>query len=462
MFLIKGKVNKKPFQMLISWGSLLIVASSTLLLFTYLAYKPGFYTNDSLDVLKQALGDVPLVNWHPQSMTLLWALLIKITGHLSSLFILQIVVLWFSLCLLSIVIYKLTKSKAASLFPLGLGASPFIFNIAGVVWKDVQLGFSLLFLVVVLIYYSSHKRTELNRYVKIGCFALSLGLLTYAGSVRHNGLAAAVPLAVLVAIVFKLRLRWRVILPILVFIFVVGFNSITSGLFNIKDSHVQAAVMVDDIKELNTYDKLMTANVNPELKGYLVRIKTTCEAKQVTTNALFLCDDVSNFITIMGKYYPETFSLWLSSIRNNPIGYIRFRSKVYLRFLNVDYLYIRESFDVIQNPYSITVTRNIFNRGLHTYTNLSIRDFGFIYRPYFWLLLTLILLAISLRQRGRFYWHIVLILISGLLYTLAYFPVVIVNDYRMSYWLVISTSLGVILLYVNNHELSHARRQDKS
>jgi biotin transporter BioY len=77
-------------------------------------------------------------------------------------------------------------------------------------------------------------------------------------------------------------------------------------------------------------------------------------------------------------------------------------------------------------------------------------DFGFIFRPYFWLLAAIGLFIYALkRQAMKYRLAIVCLSLSAAIYILGYVPLVIGADYRYIYWSVIATCLAGLLAAVD-------------
>ena len=70
---------------------------------------------------------------------------------------------------------------------------PNIVNIANIIWKDVQIAFSLT-LAVLLIWFIISSKKSLGRVAMYGIVGLTLLLILYAGILRHNALFAVLPI----------------------------------------------------------------------------------------------------------------------------------------------------------------------------------------------------------------------------------------------------------------------------
>lgn len=162
---------------------------------TVFIFAPGYMSYDTTYQLEQALGTVPLSDWHPPVMSLMWRGLIELTGSVSSMAILQEAVFWASLWRISVTVWRTTGHKGWAVGVYALAALPFILNFVGVVWKDVQLAFALLAAVALAL----DLRAARNRSVLLRGVLLfgSLLLLAYATLVRKNAIFAVFPIVVL-------------------------------------------------------------------------------------------------------------------------------------------------------------------------------------------------------------------------------------------------------------------------
>ena len=169
-----------------------LVAVSILALLVVIFY-PGYMSPDSISHLEQATGVAHLTDWHPPVMTRLWGLLIGVTGHISSMLIFQLTLLVAAMFVLSIIVYRHTRNRVWALSVYIIALLPNIMNIAGVVWKDVQMAFSLT-LAVLLIWFIITSKKSLGRVAIYGIIGLALLLILYAGMLRYNALFAVLPI----------------------------------------------------------------------------------------------------------------------------------------------------------------------------------------------------------------------------------------------------------------------------
>jgi len=117
-------------------------------------------------------------DWHPPIMALVWRIILLIFPFQTGMLILQCLLLFIGLSIL----IKNTKTSIGRYLFLAMPFYPWIFGISGVIWKDIQLAFTLLITTSLM----RGKNTTLTN-------SIILILLYYASSVRSNGIFAVAP-----------------------------------------------------------------------------------------------------------------------------------------------------------------------------------------------------------------------------------------------------------------------------
>lgn len=151
----------------------------------YLFY-PGFVSPDTLDQFTQALHN-SYGNWHPPTMAAVWHLLLPLWCGPQPMLILQLLFLWLGFAFLFDI--ALHRNKPAALFLLLLVLSPFVQNVAGNVWKDLQMSLSW-FLAFAWITHAWYWK----RQIAFTEFMLCLALIAYGTWVRLSGFPATIPI----------------------------------------------------------------------------------------------------------------------------------------------------------------------------------------------------------------------------------------------------------------------------
>ena len=242
---IKNSLSKFHIQ-----SALVAVCILTLLV---VVFYPGYMSPDSISHLEQATGVSHLTDWHPPVMTRLWGVLIGVTGHISSMLIFQLVLLVVAMFVLSILVYWHTRNRAWALSTYMILLLPNIVNIAGVIWKDVQMAFSLT-LTVLLIWFIVSSKKPLGRVATYGIVGLALLLIIYAGMLRYNALFAVLPILFVLPRLFTKRLPvWSglacMAAGLIVTISVTAFINQPS-----EKTHPITAVQLDDIVHVTNFD----------------------------------------------------------------------------------------------------------------------------------------------------------------------------------------------------------------
>lgn len=441
----------------------LLVVGGMLLIINISIFYPGVMSADTVWQLRQAMGLSPLSDWHPASLALTWGGLIAITNKIGSMLVFQLTLLWASLTILSLIAYKKTKLKLLSSVVLSVGFLPVVVNISGTIWKDVLMAFSLMLSVslsLLVRYSASRSRIYRNRKYILG---LAVGLLVYAVTLRHNAVFALIPVAMLIMRVGYGVGRTLHVIVGAVAVVCVGLLMLIfidkTGL--VQESHVEAAVMLDDVVNI---DDSFGYNNSP-LMTSLKKIKQECTVKKVYMNSIWDCTDNSGREVLTQKEYTKLRSLWLNSILQNPIEYMSYRLYLFSIFLSSprDRMYVfHEGID--KNEIVSARSENIWiQRIVRTYINdIALRYFEVIYTPLFWLTCSIgsLLLVRKSRLDKNIITAIKLLAASSLIYIVFYIPMVLATDYRYIYWPVCSQLIVAVLALIGMYSLKSSQKSD--
>ena len=102
-------------------------------------FWPGLMSRDSFIQYSQANSGY-YQDWHPPIMALVWRIILLIFPFQTGMLILQCLLLFIGLSIL----IKNTKTSIGRYLFLAMPFYPWIFGISGVIWKDIQLAFTLL------------------------------------------------------------------------------------------------------------------------------------------------------------------------------------------------------------------------------------------------------------------------------------------------------------------------------
>ena len=415
-----------------------LVAVSMLALLAIVFY-PGYMSPDSISHLEQATGVAHLTDWHPPVMTRLWGLLIGVTGYISSMLIFQLVLLVAAMFVLSSLVYRHTRNRAWALSTYMIVLLPNIVNIAGVIWKDVQMAFSLT-LAVLLIWFIISSKKSLGRIAMCGIVGLALLLILYAGILRHNALFAVLPiLFVLPSLLAKRLHAWSGLACVIVGLIVtIGVTIVINQ--PSEKTHPITAVQLDDIVHV--------ANLDGEHHGrwsMYKKIHDTCRDKtKDIMNSYIICTTASQREALKNEHQ-GVFNDWLSTIIRHPIRYASYRLATFSIFLfpQSERMYIFQP-GIEQNQIGATVKNEYAVSGLAAYIKGGAQaNIPLIFQPWLYVVVLAFIYYKSRRireHRQRRFTRAVAL--SGLVYIMAYFPMAVAVDYRYIYWSVFATMVS--------------------
>jgi hypothetical protein len=396
-------------------------------------------STDSLVQFAQAKQITQLTDWHPPVSTLLWYYLIKYTGLTGSLLILQLSLLWVSLGLLSSFFYYTSRKILVAFLPLSIGLTPFIINISGVLWKDVIMAYALLFAVVVMLYMQLVK----NRPFRYTLISLLLLLLTFAIQLRYNALAAVIPLALYALLTITKRKR-TIMLMLVLFMFINVFLSISiQKVYNVEKTNPEVYFLIDDY--FNAFQgKLTKGSVEQVI---IQKAQEKCNGASYRLNVYWACLGPEDR-EIVHDNYDAIMHDWRNNLISNLDDYLRFRISIYKEIFLQDNASGYVWHDGIDQPnlFGLRVIENEKETILERYVAFIEKDFGFLYRPYFWTGLAIIMIYLQSRSQIKKYQKLIYTLCaSSILYTLSYVPLSAGVDYRYFYWSVVSIVIALLL-----------------
>ncbi|MFJ9041818.1 GtrA family protein [Streptomyces sp. NPDC102406] len=418
-------------------------------------FHPGYLSPDSADQLQQALRERPVTDWHPPVMVLLWRALIHLTGAMSAMAALQVAILWGSLWVLAVTVWRRTGSRGLSLTVLALGLAPHIVNLTGVVWKDVHMAYALLAACAVAL-----AARELPKDSRGGArwALLTLGVvfLAYAVLVRKNGILAVAPVLVLLVLAMwpapGNRRRRLAATGLFVAVTVVGSVVVSAGTAPVA-TRQYAQIPLDDLVHVLTPDQVRAAarqaGASRNFQDRLVTAAETCRNRRVTSDAYFRCypREPSLGATELGSQASVLVRMWAHEMPAHGTGYAKYRLRVFSKLLF-------QSNQAFQNgttnaardipPVASAPVDEELKSVLQNYVTGFVRDVPFLFQGWFWLAFCLVF-ALRRRWSGPYAREIRLLAASGALYILAYLPTAPESNYRYVYWPALAASLALLL-----------------
>ena len=428
---IKNSLSKFHIQ-----SALVAVCMLALLV---IVFYPGYMSPDSISHLEQATGVAHLTDWHPPVMTRLWGVLIRVTGHISSMLIFQLVLLAAAMFTLSIIVYRHTRNRAWALSTYMIVLLPNIVNIAGVVWKDVQMAFSLT-LAVLLIWFIISSKKSLGRTAKYGIVGLSLLLILYAGMLRHNALFAVLPILFVLPRLSTKRLPvWSSFACVIIGLVVtIGATAVINQ--PSEKTHPITAVQLDDIVHVANFDREHHGRWSMYKK-----IHDTCRDKtKDIMNSYIICTTAAQREALKNEHQ-GVFNDWLSTIIRHPIRYASYRLATFSIFLfpQPERIYIFQP-GIEQNQVGAAVKNEYAISGLAAYVKGGAQaNIPLIFQPWLYLAVLVFIYYKSGRIREQVQRRFTrAVALSGLIYIVAYFPMAVAVDYRYIYWSVFATMVS--------------------
>lgn len=431
-----------------------LVAVSMLALLAIVFY-PGYMSPDSISHLEQATGVAHLTDWHPPVMTRLWGFLIGVTGHISSMLIFQLVLLVAAMFMLSILVYRHTRNRAWALSVYIIILLPNIVNIAGVIWKDVQMAFSLT-LAVLLIWFIITSKKSLGRIAMCGIVGLALLLILYAGILRYNALFAVLPiLFVLPSLLTKRFHVWSGLASVIIGLVVtIGVTIVINQ--PSEKTHPITAVQLDDIVHV--------ANLEGEHHSrwsMYKKIHDTCRDKtKDIMNSYIICTTAAQREALKNEHQ-GVFNDWLSTIIKHPIKYASYRLATFSIFLfpQPERMYIFQP-GIEQNQVGAAVKNEYAISGLAAYVKGGAQaNVPLIFQPWLYVVVLAFIYYKSRRVREQVQRHFIrAVALSGLIYIVAYFPMAVAVDYRYMYWSVFATILSGLFTIILSRPKKEGRR----
>lgn len=388
------------------------------------AFYPGIMTPDTLDQLNQANSHT-FNDWHPPMMAWLWSGLNLVFPSASGFLFLDLFLLWFGL-------FSIERSidHRFSPFVYLLGVMPFVINLSGIVWKDVATAYVLMCAVLFLL----RPKTYLNLAGFSLCIFIGIGI-------RYNSLFSCIPL-----IIGYFWLWFADRKPALSRVRVLGISVcffaaqlVCLNLFNYQWLHTtrttpQIVIMVDDLSYISTQ---VGKSLVPEID-----LDTVTRSTQVSMN-----DNVFRFNKFLD--YAAVKESWKQAVRQYPFVYLKFRARVFLRFLGLS---LAPPFDLdvpsrefwLESSYQSQETNEV-RREIGEYVRYSAIQWPFLFTGIFWLCMATAVFCLGLAKTSHYRVATLALSSSAILNLGSYVLVANAPYFRYYYWSVVATTLAVFL-----------------
>lgn len=420
-------------------SALFVIALTALLVvMIWLCFAPGFMSYDSMVQYQMAL-DQRYTDSHPAIMSYIWHLSMLLLPGPQSLLILHLIVL-----VLGILIwYSNFVHRAWAILIPGIFFFPWIFNFSGVLWKDVGMAFCL-FLATGLLF-----NREKNKWM----IGVAIPFVFYAAAVRHNAILAILPIifyAVRYYFPGRSALQGVVIAVLLSATLPLASSILSYDILKAEKKHFETFLMGDEIAKISS---LTGENLLPWVK---VEDIAVCSKPPILyERALCFISkgyDPSGSL-VVNIPYGSVHALWRKTVLANPLPYVQIRVEAFLYFLRSPKLvpYYAWHPGIIKNESNIKLVNPELAGFMQIYVETSQSLVSELFKPYIWLLLSLIAMVMVMAMGGRIRpspekVQFLALNASALGYFFSYLLTVPSADFRYIYWCVIATSLSIVIL----------------
>lgn len=444
---LKSNIKKYPFYWLAAIGYVFIY------IIIVVAFYPGFMSYDSINQYSQLQGLIPLNDWHPPSMALLWKLLITITGITGSLLIFTVGIFVLSASLLSLYFFKITKNKFISLMPMAFLLLPNILTFIGVLWKDVLLAaFFMLGTVLILLGSSTHERWRPKKSFRNTLLIIGTFTLLFGSTFRHGVWPAFIPLLAYSAWKLAYSKKIKLLIAASFIVLAVLIPASIMRVFSVKDGQASIVIMVDDIINITTEEEIKNSTLSDSSKEYLINIQNQCRAIGVRAYAAFMCDEThTEFSRTVKKEFNNTQDFWIDSIKQDPVEYLVHRTKIFVDFLNPSFIFAWQN-RIDPNQFNFKALDTPVTFIVEDYVDFFVKDWPSLFKPYFWLLLSTVLSIVIIKRKKQMQHSAISLVmyITSLLMLASFLPAAIVSDYRMTYTFTVASLLILMLFIVDS------------
>lgn len=430
-------------------------------------FYPGYRSFDSDWQLCQALGECSLDSWHPVSMALVWKLLLGLTGgYVPVMLLLQVSMFWVAIFLISLWAWNKTRSWKVTALAFAVAFLPNVFNIIGVIWKDVHMMSALLLSVAIALHLPQRKL-----WVKVVVGVIIAVLVSYAVSVRSNAIAAILPLVILYVCLSKSpsRLYQKILLAAISLLSLLLINPLINMMSSPNIAPSSVTMYAYDIVNILPANRI--ASESPvEIRQTLIKLSDCSVFTNGKTILSFWgCVDqgeVKNNLSENNTYILKKY--WRDVVMRHPVQYAAQKAETYAQFMFSDvgrlvWLNGGGVFDSGNdnfNRINSSISKSLRSLNQSYVEDFGYRHFSFIYKPWFWLLVGIGLMLYAKRLHYYKPW-VYGLTASAVLYILSYAPASVTSDYRYIYWSVIAILVAGLMTIVDTHSSVAVKKKTK-
>ncbi|GAA1846497.1 hypothetical protein [Brevibacterium marinum] len=393
-------------------------------------FFPGRVNVDIANQYLQAIGTIPVTDWHPPIMSLVWGALIDLTGQAGSLLVAQVAMLGLTSWLVGVLAHRQGAPRWVSLLGPAVMLTPWVLSQMTTLWKDTQMAVALLLAVVLLII----ARAVPKAWV---LWIPAVVLLVYALEVRKNAVFAIVPIAIYAAFCLVERFnrserpdpggnrlggrlssrlrrfsRRRSLLSIaalslaVLAILGVGVKATDAAIgsaVDVKPTGQISQIFLDDVMFSVPDAQLQASDAPAELKDHISSARNTCLERGEIWDAYWNCygRGVSGRAFSPIAFQGELKDLWLSEVITHPVRYLEYRTAVFSTYFftsSLEYWEADWDGDAVKAGIAAGSTKAeyIFKPYVEDF---ALATFPMLFKPWFWSLLAVVVLGIAWRTR---------------------------------------------------------------
>jgi hypothetical protein len=410
---------------------------------------PGRMTRDSWDQLRQARTGVFLDDHPPMMQAIVWVTDRLVAGPIG-------IVILQSLMLLAgtyLLLRRVMRERVAALVALAFLMFPPVVAVMVVMWKDPMMAAALVLAIPLII--SPCKRARLA----------GLALVLVGGGVRLNGLAATFALVVLLFEWNPLPRLKRYALALGVWIAITAASFGVNALLTDRETHYATTMLVDDIVGTLHFveEDLPDEQLRETLAGLRLRLDRDIHAGlrrayRSDTMLWLVVGEHRVFDLPLADVEPPTaetrarlVDAWKQVVFEHPGAYMKYRLDRFRVVIGLmrDGETTWDDHLIVTHDYQDKAT--IWTWGVSTTTSplqgtideaLEYLSHTWLFRPYVYLILTVVLLGLALKNPVA-----LALLLSGLGMELSLFFLAHSADYRYSHWTICTTILASILVF---------------
>lgn len=437
-------------------------------LFVIAVFYPGFLSSDSIEQYEQAKAGT-LSDAHPIIMSLLWRGLIYIHDGPFLMLVLQSAMLWTGLYLLTRVYMTRWHGLSPLLF-LVVGITPNMLIYAGVIWKDVQMTHAYLAATALSLWVLNTSRP--TRIAARGVAFLAGLLFLYGTLVRHNAIAAAIPLLPLFACalsrcwdgVYSFVSRRTLYISMVLFILLLGTQLLLNVIVNPQKDHFVQYIQLYDLAGISMrIDKPLFPEwiINDKVRFNMDSVKHFYNP--YSGNYLFYnhygpdyCAPLT--MTRDPEQLAELNSVWIKSILGYWPQWIDHKLDCFLallRFSDWSWNSVAGVLVIQEKPKN---GRSLLSKATISY--LILFSGTYLFRPWIWLYIIITGLIVAMMGIKRFnqareqFAICIILFSSAILYIAGYALVSSADDFRYVYWSTFATIIGWIIMIGEAKEIT--------